>query len=326
MEIIAILAIGFLALQIGKSMTNASQIPAVLPPPTASTPLSAQLSTQNAAAVTEECAPPPAQVASELTAITGIETTDSTVAFDTLPGAGAVTIGGAPATTGYNPSGGMGTDADAATASKLAATAVGMVGAAGAALSGGAAAFAATAIGSAIPFIGIAIGIVSTVIGMISQHHAIALANEGKVLNTTDPNAFAAFVLVIQAVINGEISTAEEAQTYLTTIVNDWYGQVSGIIRGKWSYVGSQFPEPTYADSYASRTGPYGSSSTNPDSHAPDTCNAACVIGHYFIERGAMIALAAVKDILSGNHNIATFPVLPPHDTQSGVPQIQVMY
>jgi len=277
-------------------------------------------------AVETQAPPCSVNVAQQLTNITGIETPVASVPFDTLPGAGAVTIGGIAATTGYNPQGGSATDAELVMASKLATSAVGMVAAAGAALSGGGAAFAATALGTAIPFIGIGIAVLATVVGMIAQHHQIALANEGKVLNTTDPNALAAFVLVVQAVINGEITSIAEAQMYTQQIVADWYGQVKSIQRGMWTYQGEQFPEPSYADSYASRTGPYGSSSTNTDSHAPDPCNAACVVGHYFIERGAFVTLAAAKDILAGNHNISTFPVLPPHDTQSGVPQIQVMY
>jgi hypothetical protein len=310
----------------------------------------------NTTACLDNCA---AKVAAQLTEITGIQTAYTSTPFDDLPGAGAVTLGGGPATTGYNPSGGMGTDENIALAAGLAKSAVGMVGAAGSALSGGGAAFAATALGAAIPLIGIGVAILGTVVGMIEQHHQIALANEGRILNSTDPNALSAFVLVVQGVIDGEITSVEEVQTYLTTIVNDWYGQVSSIQRGKWPYqitaatveacdpwvlagVGANgvqtITPPSGLSSFGNtvaggETNWFGAAAPGLPAHVggvqspmPSTCNAACVVGHYFIERGALIVSMTCAAILAGGHGIMTLPQLPPHDTQSGVPQIQVLY
>lgn len=274
-----------------------------------------------------------ATVASELTADTGIVTPVSDTLFDTLPGAGAVTVGGQPATSGYNPQNPFGTSQAAlATSTKLAATAVGMTAALGSIVSGGSAAFAATALGSIIPFVGIGVAVLSTVVAMINQHHQIALANEGRVLSSTDPNAISAFVLVIQGVINGEIISVDEASTYTSTIVSDWYAQVKNIQRGTWPYLSTPAQDPTWPAMYGGKwTGPYAAGWSNgsgsfPPNSVPSVCNAACEIGHMWIERGQALTLAAVADILAGNHNIVTFPLLPPYTTQTGVAQVEVLY
>jgi hypothetical protein len=173
-----------------------------------------------------------------------------------------------------------------------------------------------------LPFIGIGISVVGTVIGMINAHHQAALANEGKVLNSTDPNALQAFVLVAQGCINGEITSVAEAQTYCHQIVQDWYSQVKSIQRGMWPYTGQKM-SLDYASVW--NHGP-GSHDPSPDAHPPDPCNGACVIGHFFIERTAFIVQDTVKDILAGNHGTMVFPAIPPHETQSGVPEIRMIY
>jgi hypothetical protein len=195
--------------------------------------------------------------------------------------------------------------------------------ASGIGLFGGAAA-AGTALGAAIPIIGTLAVVAIGVISAIEKHHQEAIANEGHALNQNDPIAIGDFTLVVQAAKAGQINY-QTAQQYVDQIVADWYLSVRSVQKGHWAYQGSDL-NVTYANSYANRSGPYGSSSKNPDSHAPDPCNGACVVGHYFIERGAQLTLMAVQAIQAGQHGTVTYPVIPPHDAQSGLPAKTVSF
>jgi hypothetical protein len=287
--------------------------------------------------------PSPAKVAYELGAY-GIHLPATTVPFDTLPGAGAVAIGGKVATTGYNPMGGLGTDEEAATAVKLASQVIGITATVGslviASAGGVAAATAAGGLAGAmaaaapiVPFVGAAIAAVALVVACIEQHHAKALATEGTVLNQNDPLYIEAMLLVVQAVIVGEIKDTDDAQNYLGRIVTDWYASVKSIQKGTWNYTLTTEQDP----SILAGVGINGPGDPTPGEQnwfdaglkgdaRPDPCNAACVVGHYFIERDARIALLTCDAILKGNHGIMTFPALPAHDTQSGVEEIQLLY
>lgn len=184
---------------------------------------------------------------------------------------------------------------------------------------------AGTALGTALPIIGIGIGIVGSILGMISAHHQQALANEGKHLNDADPRAMQAMALVLQGVLNGEIADAATAQHHLDQIKSDWLGEVSTIKRGNWPYTGQDM-SADYQKVWIARTQPPKGAPGYSDYHAPDPCNGACVIDHLFIERDEFLVMAAVSDALKGNHGVLVLPEIPPHATQSGVPQIQVIY
>ena len=255
-----------------------------------------------------------ASVAAQLTQLTGIVTPVASQIFDTLPNAGAVTLGGGSATTGYNPMAGMGTDMEIAQAEKLVQQVTGL---------------ALQVAGITVPFIGIAFVGISTIIGLISAHHAAALKKEGETLNKFDPLALEAMVLVVQAVICGEITTVEDAHRYLWQIVTDWYANVKSIQRGTWPYklTTSQDPSILAGVGIGGPGDPsIGTKNWFGSSDRPDPCNAACTVGHYAIERTAQIALLVCQAIFDGHHGIMTLPAILPHDTQTGVKQIQMLY
>jgi len=185
-------------------------------------------------------------------------------------------------------------------------------------LSAGAGIAGGLATGSIVPVIGTLAGLAVGVISAIEKHHQQAVAAEGRALNENDPIAIGDFALTVEAAKAGQINY-QQAKSYTDMIVADWYLSVKKIQKGTWHYQGSDL-NVTHANSYASRSGPYGSSSKNPDSHAPDPCNGPCVVGHYFIERGALITLAAVQHIQAGQHGSVTYPTIPPHDAQTGLP------
>jgi hypothetical protein len=302
---------------------------------------------QAAVAAVESGAAPPAptaaKVAEELQQF-GISIDPNVVPEDDLPGAGSVTLGGSPATTGYNPpASAVGETAEAVSLAKMA---TGMTASIGGILSGGSAAFAATTLGSVIPFVGIAFSVVGTVIGCIEQHHQQAMQQEARVLDTTLPMILEALVLVCQAAILGEITSVAEAKTYTQEIVNDYYLQVKGIQRGTWNYLLSQSEDPALlvcaglepasavpnmnqsGEFFGEMEGNWFGSST-PGDTMPNPCNAACVYGHYHIERDEAIVLLVVQAILDGKHGIMTFPEIPQNSINpgiTGVPRIQMLY
>ena len=160
---------------------------------------------------------------------------------------------------------------------------------------------------SAIPVVGpILSQLASSIENIFGSAHAAAVQNEAAELNTANPT-FMTNVQAIVAALNADQLSPSDALTLLQQQETQWYSAVSSIEKGRWTYVGSQYPEPTYADSYANRSGPYGSSSANPDSHAPSTCNASCVLGHYFVER-TIVGLTKVINAGGGSVTVETFP------------------
>jgi hypothetical protein len=221
----------------------------------------------------------------------------------------------------------------AQTAAGLTATAAGALGALGIGSAGGiigASTFGAagTALGTAVPLIGIGVALAATIISVINAHHQAALAAEGKALNDADPRMLDAMVLVIQGFLGGQIATPMDAQGYLKKVVSDWYGEVKGIQRGTWHYQDADYKaNQTYQNSW--KRGAPGVEHTQDalkSNWPPDPCNAACVIGHYFTERNALVVMGAIQDAARGNHGLILFPAIPPHDTQGGVPEITVVY
>lgn len=245
---------------------------------------------------------------------------------------GTVTIGGSPAGQGWNPG------SVAKTSLNLAGAGIGVVEGVASTVAGveGTTSVLAvsTTLGAATLGIGLAIGVASTIVGMINAHHQAALAAEGKALNDSEPRMENAMVLVLQAVLVGEIASAAVAQQYLLQIVKDWYAEVKGIQRGTWPYhmniAGPSGPPSAQTDVSMTYDNSYLSKEKAPDQpfHAwkPDPCNAACVIGHYFTERNAQLTLNAVNDALAGNHGQLVFPEIPAYQTQTGYPEIMVTY
>lgn len=230
---------------------------------------------------------------------------------------GTVTIRGQPAGPDWQPSNVAQTGLALAGAG-VAATG-GVATAVGATASGGAFA-AGTALGTAIPLIGIGIAVVGTIFGMISAHHKQALAREGQALNGADAAAYKGFALVMQAVINGEISDIGTTQAQVSQVQTDWQNEVAPVKRGDWPFDGSDM-SADYQKVWIKRTQQAGS-----QYHAPDPCNGACVMKHFFIQRGGFLVMAAVNDCLHGNHGALVLPEIPPHETQSGMSAVQVVY
>jgi hypothetical protein len=218
----------------------------------------------------------------------------------------------------------------AQTAAGLTATAAGALGSLGIGTSGGlvgSSTFGAsgTFVGTAVPLIGIGVALTATVLSLINAHHQAALAAEGKALNDSDPRMIDAMVLVLQGFLGGQIATPAAAQTYLAKIVSDWYGEVKSIQRGTWHYTGADL-SADYDKVWIKRTQPPKGAPGYSDYHAPDPCNGACVIGHFFVERSQFVVMAAILDAAQGNHGLMVLEAIPAHDTQSGVPQITVVY
>ena len=166
---------------------------------------------------------------------------------------------------------------------------------------------------------------ISSVIGMFSAHHQAALAAEGKALNDSDNRMVNAMVLVLQGVLTGEVTSLGQAQGMVAQVISDWYGEVKPVQRGTWHYTGADI-SADYQKVWIKRTQPPTGAPGYSDYHAPDPCNGACVVGHFFTERNSFLVLAAVQDALAGNHGILTLPDIPPHDTQSGLPEVTVVY
>lgn len=240
---------------------------------------------------------------------------------------GTVTIGGKPGGDAWQPGNGP-----AKTALSLSQTgigaATGISGAMGVHAGLGASGGFLGAATAPLLGIGIAIGVITTILGIISAHHKQALANEGKMLNTADPNMLNAMVMVAQAAIHGEIHSLQEAQAHTMQIVQDWYNQVKPIQRGTWHYTAQDFAaNQTYRNSW--KRGSPGVEHTQDalkSNWPPDPCNGACVIGHYFVERTAIVVQATVGEILAGRHGTMVLPEIPVHETQTGFPEIRMVY
>lgn len=177
----------------------------------------------------------------------------------------------------------------------------------------------------AVPVVGAVIGIGLGIYEMISQHHKAALAAEGKALNDATPRMVQTFTLIVQAVMAREITDVNTAQSLCDQTVAAYYGEVKPIMKGTWHYTGQDMTAD-YDKVWVKRTQPPTGAPGYSDYHAPDPCNAACVVGHFFGERNSFVTMAAVKAILAGQHGTATFPTVPPYATQQGYPQVQIQY
>lgn len=238
---------------------------------------------------------------------------------------GYVTLGSSPAGQDWTPQPGM-----ALKATSLTGTGVGLASGLGLGSSGGivgGSTFGAsgTALGSAIPLIGIGVAVVGTVLGLISKHHQEALANEGKVLNSALPRALNAMILVAQAVVQKEVTSESQAKILLDQIVKDYYNEVKPIVHGNWPYTGQDMTAD-YVKVWKQRFQPPKGAPGYSDYHAPDPCNAACVIGHFFAERNSFVVLYAVRDILAGRHGTLILPEVPKYETQAGFPEVRMIY
>lgn len=172
----------------------------------------------------------------------------------------------------------------------------------------------------AVPIVGSIIGVGLTIYGIIAQHHKQALAAEGKALNDATPRAIQTLILILQATINREITSTGAAQSLVDQTIAAYYGEVKPIQRGRWPYVGKDL-SLDYDKVWIKRT-----QVANPDAHAPDPCNGACVIGHFFVERNGKLVMSAVADIIAGRHGSVLFPQVPAHETQQGYPAVTVTY
>lgn len=214
-------------------------------------------------------------------------------------------------------------DALAKKIAALTGTGAGVAGSIGG-LAGGAG-FAGTAAATAFIGVGIGAAVVGVVLGMISAHHQQALAAEGRALNDADARMVQAYALILQAVLQGEITDLSTARQHADQIVQDWYGEVRPVRRGTWHYTGQDM-SADYQKVWIGRFQPKQGAPGFSDYHAPDPCNGACVVGHFFTERNELLVLAAVSDALNGNHNVLILPAIPPHQTQSGMPEVRVVY
>ncbi len=345
-ELLVIAGVGFLLLKSG-AITMPTLGSSVVSPAQQVAAQSQPVQAAVAAVESGVSSPPPteAKVAAELDQLFGIQLDPNVPIFDTLPGAGSVTMANAPATTGYVPLAGLSTDEDAAKGAKLASMAVGMtasvgaavIGAAGGAAAGGAVgglAAALATIAPAIPFVGIALAVVSTVIACIEKHHEAALLAEHAALASALPIAYESLILIAQGVIVGEITSVAEANMYSKTVIDDFYTAVKSVQRGTWPYTlttsedpsvlagvgvnGPGDPSPGAIPWYGSEGGEGSISgavnSTAPGEtsaqKAPNPCNGPCGFGHYYVERGAAIVELTVAAILAGEHGIMTLIVV----------------
>jgi hypothetical protein len=178
---------------------------------------------------------------------------------------------------------------------------------------------------AAIPVVGPALAQgASDIIGMITAHHKQALAAEGRALNDATPRLIQTFALIVQACAKGQITAQAQVNQLADRTVLLWYGEVNPIRRGSWPYTQAHLQaNETYADSW--KAGAVGVQHTQ-EAHPPDPCNAACVMGHYFAERGAWLVKFSCQDLLAGHHGSVSFPQIPAYATQKGYPQVSVTY
>lgn len=237
---------------------------------------------------------------------------------------GTVTVAGQPVKTNYAPG-----KSAAQTGLALAGSGIGVTtGVAGviAGAGGTTSIFAAsTALGAATLGVGIVVGVAATIVGMINAHHQAALAAEGKALNDANPRMVNSMILVMQAVLLGELITSTAVTAALSQIVSDWYGEVKGIQRGMWHYTGQDM-SADYEKVWVERFQPPQGAPGYSDYHAPDPCNAACLIGHVFTERNQFLVRAAAADALAGNHGQLVLPEILAHATLAEVPEVRITY
>lgn len=123
---------------------------------------------------------------------------------------------------------------------------------------------------------------------ILSRHHAQAVKNEARLLNTAYPIFQGDFDTIIKHFASKQI-TANEAYTLLDQARANYYTQVSGkgagSIEGKWTWTkgpqmsvtGRKFPATSPSAFY------YGKPNDFPVSK-PHTCNGPCVVGHFWVE------------------------------------------
>lgn len=238
---------------------------------------------------------------------------------------GYVTLGGQPAGEDWNPS-----PSGTQKGISLAGTGVGALGSVGA---GGAQGVVGTSgllaststLGAALPFIGIGIAAAGIVLGIISKHHQQALANEGKVLNSALPRAKNTMVLVAQAAIRKEIQNIDQAQRLLDQIQTDYYNEVKPIQHGVWHFTGADMTAD-YDKVWIKRFQPPKGAPGYSDYHAPDPCNAACVVGHFDVEYNLKVVLGTIKAIFAGMHGVMVIRETSKHATQQGFPEIRMIF
>lgn len=238
------------------------------------------------------------------------------------PPPGTVRVGQTPTLLSLQGgSGGMGTSAVIGTSSQIAQTGVGLAAGLGVINRAG-------DLAKAVPIVGAIVGIGLTIYGIISQHHKQALAAEGKALNDATPRAIQTLVLIVQATLAREITTASAAQDLVNQTIAAFYGEVRPIQRGTWKYLDTDFAaNQTYENSWkAGAPGVQHTQDALKSNWPPDPCNGACVVGHYFVERGGKVAMAAVNNILAGLHGTAVFPTIPPYQTQQGFASVTISY
>jgi hypothetical protein len=174
---------------------------------------------------------------------------------------------------------------------------------------GGAGGIAGVASSAAIPIIGIGIGIITTITSIISKHHQEMVAKEAAELNQAVPIIMQRYVLIMQAVVRGEITTKDQAWGQVQQAIVDYYTFVKPMLQGKW-------PWPTDQSSGALVSEP----------KKPSTCNGPCVVGHYWIETGANMVYNTAIAIISNRHGIAVLGPIPSHAGFVGMGKIQMVY
>ena len=241
---------------------------------------------------------------------------------------GTVTVGGQSAPPGWAP------DQTAQKALSLTGTGVGLAtGVAGevASIQGTSSIFAAgTTLGAAATGIGIGVAIVGTIVGVITAHHKAAVAREGSTLNQATPVLENALVLVVQAVLAGEVTTQTQANQFTDQMVSDFYSNVKGIERGTYKYALTPAQDP----SILAGVGVGGPGDPSPGTAnwfsggkgRPDPCNAACWFGHYAAERNAAIVKLTVAAILAGKHGEMTLPKIGPNGAIAGFTEVKLVY
>jgi len=238
----------------------------------------------------------------------------------TTPPPGTINVGQPPPNF-VGLGGGPSTSQVIGTANTLGQTGVGL--AAGTGLINRAGDFA-----KAAPIVGAVVGIGLAIWGMIAAHHKQALAAEGKALNDATPRAIQTFVLIVQAVLAKEVTDVNTAQGLVDKTIAAFYGEVRPIQRGTWSYKPTDYAaNQTYENSWkAGQPGVNHTQDALRSNWPPDPCNGACVVGHYFIERGGIVTMEAVSNILRGLHGVAVFPTIPPYQTQQGFQSVSISY
>jgi hypothetical protein len=238
---------------------------------------------------------------------------DSTLQWPPGPGQpGYVTISDQPAPAGYS----LGSTGTALTAAGYAQTGVTVAGSAVAvgSLAPGASFGAIAGASSALPIVGAAVAVVGLVVGMITRHHAEMVAKEALELNQAVPMIIQRYVMIMQAAVHGDLTDLSQADQLIEQAVADYYTAVKPMLQGKW-------PWPFV------RGG-----NLVPETKKPGTCNGPCIVGHYWIEPGALTCYQGVwrilhnKQGLSDVHGAQTFGPIPSHAGFNGMGQVKVYF